>query len=213
MNSSTCRQTWPLDRRDPVDALADHAVRRQVDGPQAVDGREGEADAKVGPGELHLHVLREGRRVAQLDTDLGRLAGQRRVGMDGDLALGVGRVGEGMELDRRAIDLAESADQFPFSKGLHVDDGLAVLWQGQASRRGHRQAHVAHLARLHVRQDVWHQLQDPAVKVGDQTQSMVTGWSRGLPTGKNSVVGLAGHQWLVDVDVALAALGFITRYE
>ncbi len=49
---------------DPVHTFLDHAKGWKGDDPGTVDRREGDADAKVGPGELYPHRVRGGRRVA-----------------------------------------------------------------------------------------------------------------------------------------------------
>ena len=99
----------------------------------AIDGREGDADAESRPGELYCHILRERRRIAQFDADLGRLPGTRWVRLHGDLPLGVRRIGERMQRHRRAMDLAETADQAHVPSNtlrisLHVHDWCGIRW-------------------------------------------------------------------------------------
>ena len=53
------------------------------------NGREGQADAKVGAGKLNLDRLCERRGVAQFHADLRGFSRARRIGIDGDLTLGV----------------------------------------------------------------------------------------------------------------------------
>ena len=92
-----------------------------------------------------------GSRVAQLDADLGRLACQGRVGVDGDLPLGIGGVGEGMEGYRRAEGLAETTNQVAIDIGFHVDNRCIIRGQGLPGGWGDRQGDLTDLSGLHIR--------------------------------------------------------------
>ena len=121
------------DGRNPEDARVDRPKRRDSHHTQSVDGREGDANAEVRPGELHCDGLWEGGRVVQFDADLGGFTGARRIGMDGDLAFGVGWVGEAVERHRRTVDFANAADHArPFGavhQRAHVHHRRSVGWQ------------------------------------------------------------------------------------
>jgi hypothetical protein len=57
--------------------------------------------------------------------------------MHGDLTLGIGWVGEGMQLDRRAVHLAEPADQLSLGVRLYVCHDDLLAGQRLASGRAH----------------------------------------------------------------------------
>ena len=201
-----------------MDALPHDAERRQVHRAQPVDGREGNADAEVRPRELHRHILREGRGVTQLDADFRWFADARRIGFHGDLAFGVGGIGEGVQRHRRTVKLAEAADQAAFPSGalcvgLHVHDGHVIARQRHARRRLHRQADDAARSGCDIIQHPRRQRELPALHVRDQSQRDGHGFLEGIAHGERQRVRHAGHQRLVDVDVALAALRLVAVHK
>ena len=112
-----------------------------------------------------------------------------------------------MQGHRRAEDLAESADQDPLGPGLHVDEHRAIGRQGPTLGRHDDEAHLANLAGGHLPQQVGGEVDLPALHVGDQPQGDGDRLLQGVAHGEDQLVGLAGAQRLVGVDVALAALG------
>ncbi len=202
--------------RDPVHTLLDHAKGWKGDDPGTVDRREGDADAKVGPGEKDRHRLRVGRRIVQFDADLGRLAGQRRVGMDGDLALGVGWVGETMEGHRWAEDFAETADDarshHTINKGPHVHHrDLVVVQRLQRWRDDH--GHPTNFFWIHARQHFGVEVNFPAGQVDVRFQPDVGPHRVGIGEFVQKVayrefdgVGNSRPQRFGHVQVALAEL-------
>jgi hypothetical protein len=70
--------------------------------------------------------------------------------VDRDLTFGVGRIREAMERNRRAEDLAESADEFTLDIGLYVDDYRSIGGQGLALWRRHSESNLTYLTRLYI---------------------------------------------------------------
>ena len=124
--------------RHPHDAFLHAAVGWQRD-RHDVDGREGQADAKVGDGKLHVDGLRERSGIAQFHADLRGFARARRIGIDGDLTLGIRWITGLVDGNGRMELFADTAQQHELL--LFVEKGrFEVGDDGAGFRHGARLA-------------------------------------------------------------------------
>ena len=85
-------------RWNPVQADFGLTPRRNGDGACA-DRRKGQTDAKVGESQIDSDGLRHRAGVLHPHANLGGLTGERRIGKDGNLGLGIGGPGRIVEED------------------------------------------------------------------------------------------------------------------
>ena len=85
-----------------------------------------QSDTKVRDAERHCHNAILVRGIENLDAELCRLTGDRRVRIDADFRFRVDRILGAVNRDGRAEDLAEAADQLALDEGFHIHDGIAI---------------------------------------------------------------------------------------